>query len=368
MDSAGLSLTMVRSCAAVQQRVTVSAAMLPIVVVPQTPLEVVVPPRHLSVPAVPGVSAVRKLSAAEALAIGGRRTTSPLPGAYVDLTFAHQTLVDGVWKAGSNNMLSLFDETLADGSPARDHRIQRQLHTPNFEDETPPRFATAGSTYEPDREQTHVDRRANPTREDESGRDVAPSEWSGIPATRRYIVEPLNHHQQYQGGLKSMSVQPVTPADTAFITALIDSPTDIRNVLHSPAAWTLGCGGRPARLANISAKPLTSRYWLMTATMSQSYGCIDNLRRDRVGGRKGTWSPDPNMSSDYCPSGRGKEVRGLKRGQWTTEVDDSLTHWRRLGKSWSWIFDQFPERSEAAVRSRWFVVLAPRQTSRRTPT
>jgi hypothetical protein len=45
----------------------------------------------------------------------------------------------------------------------------------------------------------------------------------------------MNHHKPRQGGLQSTSVYLVTPADAAFITAIVDSPADIKRIVRSPA-------------------------------------------------------------------------------------------------------------------------------------
>ncbi|KAI1621214.1 hypothetical protein EDD37DRAFT_612660 [Exophiala viscosa] len=213
-------------------------------------------------------------------------------------------------------------------------------------------------------EQTLADRGSSLDCEDKTVPGLTLGEYSANLATPLNVGESRNSPReqgQNQGGLESISVQPVTPADAAFITAIIATPADLQNVFHSPRAWALENGFQPASLANISIKPLSpDRYWLLTATISRRSSGVDDLRRYRAG-RRGRQSPDLDASSDYRPSEGETVLRRTKRGQWTAEEDDNLTRWRRLGKSWPWIFARFPERSEAAVRSRWFVVLAPRK-------
>lgn len=104
---------------------------------------------------------------------------------------------------------------------------------------------------------------------------------------------------------------------------------------------------------------LADRCWLLTATILRRASGMDDVRRDRAA-RSGRRAPDPDTSSDSCPSESETFSRPTKRGHWTVEEDNNLTEWRRLGKSWSWVFDQLPKRFEAVVRSRWFVILAPK--------
>ncbi|KAK4934633.1 hypothetical protein LTR10_024150 [Elasticomyces elasticus] len=306
----------------------------------------------------------------------GRRTTSPRPGGHVEHLSdrkrryrseselyspdSRRVLVE----AESNKTSSLSHQTLAEGSAAHFRRRENQFHKPDSKHGTVPIVGTPSSAHGPDSEQTLFSRGANLCCEDEPGPDLTLGEPSPTSAMPLDIEEPVNSHheqEQHQGRLKSMSVRSVTPADAAFITAIIDSPADLQNVIHSPTAWALGCGVEPASLANISVQPLADLGWLLTATIPRRANGMNDLRRRRDGtGRRGRRSPDSNTSSDYCQSEGETGLRRTKRGQWTAEEDEDLRRWRHLGKSWSWIFDRFPERSEAAVRSRWFVVLAPR--------
>jgi len=331
-------------------------------------VEVVIPSRCPSARAERSASSVQLANVVETPNGVRGRTASPPPGGRDEhLTGRKRRYRSGSdshspdsrrqrVEAESNKTPSVCHRTSAEDSAAQTRRTENQHGT------LPVVVRTPNAAYGPDSEQTLVGRGANSNCEEETVPDLTPGEPSPTPTTSLDIDESTNshhEHEQHNGGLKGMSVQPVTAADAAFITAIIDSPADLQNVFHSPAAWALGCGVRPASLTNISVKPFADHCWLLTATISRRASGTNDLRQDRPGRRR-RWSPDLDTGSDYCPSEGERELRQRKRGQWTAEEDDDLTRWRRLGKSWSWIFDRFPERSEAAVRSRWFVVLAPK--------
>ncbi|KAK5216026.1 hypothetical protein LTR72_010902 [Exophiala xenobiotica] len=306
----------------------------------------------------------------------GQRMASPRPGGHVvehlngfkrryesESDFYSQDSHRQRVETGSDKTPSHSHRTQVEGSVPRIRRTENQIHKPDLGHGTLPLVGPFNFAHGTDSEQTIVDRGSTLNHEDETVPHPTLIEHSGNPTTALNIDESRNspHEQgQHLGGLKGMSVQPVTPTDAAFITAIIDSPADLQNIFHSPRAWALELGFQPASLGNVSAKPLADRSWLLTATISRHSSGINDLERDHAG-RSGRQSPDLDASGDYCPSEVETGLRRTKRGQWTAEEDDNLTRWRRLGKSWPWIFDQFPERSEAAVRSRWFVVLAPRR-------
>ncbi|KAJ9637122.1 uncharacterized protein PV06_11747 [Exophiala oligosperma] len=302
-----------------------------------------------------------------------RRTVSPPPDERVkrgrkrrhrseadfDSSVSRRMRVDVV----TNKTPTLVHRTLDEDSASSSRGREVQLHKSGFELGASTGAGVHNSAHGSDSEQTLVDRDADSDYEGMTGPDFTLIEPSPSPATRLKIDKPMDSHgeqkqEQHHDGLRIMSVQPVTATDAAFMTAVIDSPADLQDFFHSPAAWAVECGVHPDNLANIVFKPLTDGCWLLTATISRPASNMDDPRRDRAR-RRQRWSPDQDISSDFCLSEYQTLSRPTKRGHWTVDEDNNLTEWRRLGKSWSWIFDQFPERSEAAVRSRWFVVLAP---------
>ena len=170
-------------------------------------------------------------------------------------------------------------------------------------------------------------------------------------------------------GSMRMKVQQVTPADAGFVTTFVDDPVELRALLESPTAWARGCGLSSAhtKLTNVTVSPVNSHSWLVVATLSWIDGSAHSGRRYRTRSKR-SCSSDDDTGSVYRFSEDEKETRGVKRGHWTRKEDDNLREWKRIGRPWSWIFGQFPERTEAAVRSRWFVVLAPRELSADTRT
>lgn len=165
--------------------------------------------------------------------------------------------------------------------------------------------------------------------------------------------------------LMGISVKLVTPADAAFLMSFVEDPAEVKTLLKSPTAWGLSCGVSPTSLTNVNVKPLTTYLWLVTATITRSHDLLHDRGR-RVTGRTGLSLEDKDSDSAYHPSEDESQFRGTKRGQWIIEEDDNLRRWKDLGNSWPWICDRFPERTDAAVRSRWFVVLVPRETLART--
>ncbi|KAK6363852.1 hypothetical protein LTS17_012758 [Exophiala oligosperma] len=256
---------------------------------------------------------------------------------------------------------SLFHSTLMEGSAAHSCRNETQLQKLGLKYGAPIEDETYNSIHGSDSEQTLIDRGASLNFEDEPRTNIFRGKLGITLASSSNTDEPVNcHHEQdqHRHRLKRLSVQPVTSSDAAFITAIIDRATDLQDFLQAPAAWAHACGVQPDSLANVTLKPLANCCWLFTATVSRCASGTDLPRRGQTRSRE-RWSLDLDMSSDFCPSEAESNQRPTKRGRWTVDEDNNLTEWRRLGKSWSWIFDRFPERSEAAVRSRWFVVLAP---------
>ena len=170
-------------------------------------------------------------------------------------------------------------------------------------------------------------------------------------------------------GSMRMKVQQVMPGDAAFVTIFVDDPVELRTLLESPTAWARSCGlsSTHTRLSNVTVSLARSHSWLVTSTLSWIDGFTHGGRGYRTRSKR-SCSPNSEAGSVYRPSEDEKETRRMKRGHWTRKEDDDLREWKRIGRPWSWIFYQFPERTEAAVRSHWFVVLAPQETSAETGT
>ena len=50
---------------------------------------------------------------------------------------------------------------------------------------------------------------------------------------------------------------------------------------------------------------------------------------------------------------------GRSNRRWDPLEEQRLLAWRREKKSWKWIFNQFPDRSEGAIRVRWHTKSRP---------
>jgi hypothetical protein len=172
------------------------------------------------------------------------------------------------------------------------------------------------------------------------------------------VLRSTDDMQPYRSGrFTSISLQPITLSDTAFLTGVIETRTELEDFVRSPSVWASNHGLSYESLVNVTVKPLTAYCWLVTAAVRRggtAGGNIDHW----VSTNRSPASQDLDMDSTYCPSEVQEEVRGTKRGCWTSEEDSNLRKWRQVGKSWPWIVDQFPQRTEAAIKSRWFVVLA----------
>ena len=174
--------------------------------------------------------------------------------------------------------------------------------------------------------------------------------------------------------LQKLTTPPVTSTEAAVLTVLLTSTAEIGALLESPTAWGLtGDLFSSARLINATVKPYASEQWQLTATFSRAPGVTQlagdpGLDAEASGSSADSDHSSSSMSSihhDPSEIESGSRIRGTRRGRWEEEDDKSLLEWRRLGKSWLWIYKQFPDRTEGAIKSRWYVVLAPRQKSQK---
>jgi hypothetical protein len=172
--------------------------------------------------------------------------------------------------------------------------------------------------------------------------------------------------------LRNPNILSVTSTEAAVLTVVLADTTEIGALLKSPADWGL-TGDLPssASLTNAVVKPYASERWQLTATFSRVSSttppAIDlNLDANTYSSSDSDSSSSSIYSIHHYPSKNesGSRARELKRGGWEDEEDKNLIRWRRRGESWPWILKQFPDRTEGAVKSRWYVVLAPQQRSR----
>jgi hypothetical protein len=87
-------------------------------------------------------------------------------------------------------------------------------------------------------------------------------------------------------------------------------------------------------------------------------GILNNGRRRLRRGSHG----DSGDGSDYDDDSA-SEVFGARRRnrRWEPLDEQRLLAWRKENKPWKWIFDRFPDRTEAAVRVRWHMLQRPAQ-------
>lgn len=217
----------------------------------QTRVEVVTPSRRPSARAERRASSAQIANVVQIPSGARRRSRSPRPGGHVehlsgrkrrdrsDSEFyspdSHQVRVE----SESNKTPSDSHQALAEGSDAHSRQRENQLHEPDFRHGTLPMVGTTNSAHGSDSERTLVGRGANTNYEVKTGPDFTRGEPCATPTTPLDIEEPMNSHggqESHQGRLKCISFQSVTPADAAFMTAIIDNPADLENVFHSPAA------------------------------------------------------------------------------------------------------------------------------------
>ncbi|KAK4934782.1 hypothetical protein LTR10_024039 [Elasticomyces elasticus] len=169
------------------------------------------------------------------------------------------------------------------------------------------------------------------------------------------------------------SAQLVTSAPATVLSARLTDTTQIERLLMSPGAW--GLPEQPsswAELINATVERHGPEDWHLTATFSKLYGITCSRQGPRHEGIVNNPSVEINdASSNACsihhePTAESNtRTRTSRRRRWEDHEDKNLIYWRRIGKSWPLIYQQFPERTEAAVRSRWYVVRARRQRADR---
>lgn len=70
-------------------------------------------------------------------------------------------------------------------------------------------------------------------------------------------------------------------------------------------------------------------------------------------------SSDSKFSSDnngYSSEDEQGHLSASKHSRWNQIDEQRLRAYKKEKKSWRWIFDKFPDRTPAAVRTRWTIV------------
>ena len=169
--------------------------------------------------------------------------------------------------------------------------------------------------------------------------------------------------------LPKSAVHSATSTETAVMTGLLTDIADIEPLLKSSAAWGLHDDPSSTRLLRATIKPHAVKQWELTATFVRVSRKETTLSdRGFYNGDRGLSTDDESLVSIHHESSEDEpEVRhrprpgNMRRGAWEEDEDDKLIRWRLRGESWPCILEQFPNRTAGAVKSRWYVVLAPQK-------
>ncbi|KAK5065425.1 hypothetical protein LTR84_001263 [Exophiala bonariae] len=172
--------------------------------------------------------------------------------------------------------------------------------------------------------------------------------------------------------LTNLSVHPIRPDDSGYLTALVDDLTTVGPLLKSPAAFGL-TDDIAVSLTNASVKPLTSALWLLTATISRPTQTPQSPKGRRLDSAMDSPSDDGASDSSerssqtahsihHCPSDSETdgEIPQMTRGRWSKVEDKKLRDMKQSGEPWSEICEEFPDRTAGAVKARWYITLAPK--------
>lgn len=74
-------------------------------------------------------------------------------------------------------------------------------------------------------------------------------------------------------------------------------------------------------------------------------------------------SNNEDYRSEEGDSGGDEEGDAIHRSnqRWDPLDEERLLAWKKEGKSWKWVFDQFPTRTEGAIRVRWHLLQKKKQ-------
>jgi hypothetical protein len=169
--------------------------------------------------------------------------------------------------------------------------------------------------------------------------------------------------------LPKCDIHAATSTQSTVLTGLLTDIANIEPLLKSSAAWGLADNPSSTRLVSATIKPHTSEQWQLTVTFARVPRVEETLSDLSICVRADGPSADDNssiLSSIHHESSEDESVnrsQSIRRGAWEKDEDNKLVGWRLRGESWPWILKQFPHRTEGAVKSRWYVVLAPQQRS-----
>ena len=202
-----------------------------------------------------------------------------------------------------------------------------------------------------------------------------------------------------------VTIHPISTSDTGIIAAVVNDVNDVEHLTDAPSIKTLLQKLKiSGDVRSIVIRPLGDRKWLVIAIINdvKAYSGRNDVRVQSSSTQTRMRRQTPKHSevedsmaldgdersikgysrANICPDGRkdgevhsnntpypsqGEHVPlpKARRGDWTKKEDGNLCAWVGADRPWNWIFQHFPNRTKAAVRSRWHVVLKPKVRGRR---
>ena len=167
-------------------------------------------------------------------------------------------------------------------------------------------------------------------------------------------AELLESTLGYMGKVDSITVKPSAPAGSWHVIGLL-------HPLHPRKAYVDSSRSTVERGAMRAPGTLRDRARALCSDMvdtaeASTANAIHCNRYNGIGSDDGGSDDGGSEGGDdhYDDDSYELPVRANRR--WTPLDEKRLVAWRKENKSWEWIFDQFPDRSEAAVRVRWYML------------
>jgi hypothetical protein len=92
------------------------------------------------------------------------------------------------------------------------------------------------------------------------------------------VLRSTDDMQSYRSGRStSISLQPITPSDTAFLTGVIETRTELEDFVRSPSVWVWNHGLSYESLVNVTVRPLIAHCWLVTAAARRGGSAGGNI-------------------------------------------------------------------------------------------